>query len=159
MGNGDVAAARRRLGEALQSLQRITSSRRLDLLHAARAGVPISLSEFGVLGRVIDQGPLRMSELAEAGRMHPAALTRHVQALEEAGMIERRADPADRRASVVQATTRGRAARRRMEQVNDEIMAVQLAGWSAAELEDLNERLERLIVALRTPTGPEPAQR
>jgi DNA-binding MarR family transcriptional regulator len=155
MGNGDDAAAERwRLREALQSLQRITSSRHLDLLHAARTGVPIGLSALGVLGRVIDKGPLRMSELAAAGRMHPAALTRHVQALEEEGMIERSPDPTDRRASVVRATTKGRAAHRRMEEVNDEIMAAQLADWSVGELEDLNAHLDRLIVALRRPTAP-----
>ena len=62
-------------------------------------------------------------------------------------------DPADRRVTIVRATAKGRAAHRRMEEVNDEIMAAQLADWSATELDDLNQRLDRLIVALRTPTG------
>ena len=92
-----------------------------------------------------------MSELAAVGRMHPAALTRQVQLLEAEGMIVRRPDPDDRRASVVRATAKGRNAYRRMQAVNDEIMAEQLADWTPEELHDLVDRMDRLIVALRTP--------
>lgn len=147
----DAAEARQRLSEALEALQRITNSQRLDVLHAARSGIPLGFAALGVLGRVIRRGPLRMSELAAVGRMHPAALTRQVQLLEAEGMIVRRPDPDDRRASVVRATTKGRNAFRRMQAVNDEIMAEQLADWTPEELDDLVDRMDRLIVALRTP--------
>ena len=147
----DAAEARQRLRDALEALQRITGSQRFDVLHAARSGIPIGLAALGVLGRVIRRGPLRMSELAAVGRMHPAALTRQVQLLEAEGMIERSADPDDRRVSVVRATPKGRAAYRRMQAVNDEIMAEQLAGWTPEELDELVDRLDQLIVALRTP--------
>jgi hypothetical protein len=44
----------------------------------------------------------------------------------------------------------GRAAHRRVQQANDAIMAEQLSAWSTDELVDLVDRLEHLIVDLRT---------
>jgi DNA-binding MarR family transcriptional regulator len=146
----DGAEARRRLGDALAALRRIIGSQRLDRINAERSGVPIGFAAIAVLGKVIDDGPLRMSDLAEAGRIHPAALTRQVQALEAEGYIERSPDPTDGRAAVVRVTTTGRSAHRRVQQANDAIMAEQLSAWSTDELVDLVDRLEHLIIDLRT---------
>lgn len=146
----DAADARRRLGDALAALRRIIGSQRLDRINAERSQVPIGFAAVAVLGKVIDGGPLRMSDLAQAGRIHPAALTRQVQALEAEGYIERRADPTDGRAQVVRVTAAGRAAHRRVQQANDAIMAEQLSDWSTEELVDLVDRLEQLIIDLRT---------
>ena len=159
-GAAEAADARRRLGDALAALRRIIGSQRLDRINAERSQVPIGFAAVAVLGKVIDDGPLRMSDLAEAGRIHPAALTRQVQALEAEGYIERSPDPTDGRAQVVRVTAAGRAAHRRVQQANDAIMAEQLGEWSADELADLVDRLEQLIVDLRTspearsPRGP-----
>ncbi|MCD9623816.1 MarR family winged helix-turn-helix transcriptional regulator [Rhabdothermincola salaria] len=145
----DPAAARRRLRDALQALHRITGSARLERLNAARSGVSIGYGAVSVLGRVIEGGPIRMSDLAAAGRMHPAALTRQVQALEAEGYVERRADPGDGRASVIVATASGRGAYRRVEASTDAIMAEQLSGWSPTELAALVDQLDRLVGDLR----------
>jgi DNA-binding MarR family transcriptional regulator len=145
----DAVDARRRLRDSLQALHRITGSARLDRNTAARSGVSIGVGAVGVLGRVIGDGPLRMSDLAAAGRMHPAALTRQVQALEAEGYVERRADPADGRASVIAATPSGRAAHRRVQAATDAIMAEQLSGWTPAELQGLVDQLDRLVSDLR----------
>ncbi len=149
-GSEEAAEARRRLGDALAALRRIIGSARLDRINAERSQVAIGFAAVAVLGKVIDDGPLRMSDLAEAGRIHPAALTRQVQALEAEGYIERSPDPTDGRAAVVRVTPSGRAAHRRVQQANDAIMAEQLSDWSTGELVDLVARLERLIIDLRT---------
>lgn len=150
----DPVEARRRLRDALQALHRITGSSRLDRLNAARSGVSIGFAALGVLGRVIDEGPIRMSDLAAAGRMNPAALTRQVQALEAEGYVIRRADPEDGRASVIAATPAGRAAHRRVDAATDSLMAGQLADWSPYELDVLVDQLDRLVTDLRAaPAG------
>jgi DNA-binding MarR family transcriptional regulator len=149
----DAADARGRLSEALGDLRRITSSTRLDRRVTVRSGVPIGFSAFAVLGKVIDDGPIRLSELASAQRMLPAALTRQVQALEAEGYIERRPDPADGRAAVVEVTAAGKAAHRRLHAANDAIMAEQLADWSSDELQGLVDQLERLVHDLRSAPG------
>jgi len=149
-GSADAAEARRRLGDALAALRRIIGSQRLDRINAERSRVVIGFAAVAVLGKVIDDGPLRMSDLATAGRIHPAALTRQVQALEAEGYIERSPDPTDGRAQVVRVTAAGRTAHRRVQQANDAIMAEQLSHWTADELVDLVDRLEHLITDLRT---------
>ena len=111
--------------------------------------MPIGFAAVAVLGHVIESGPLRMSELAEVGRVHPAALTRQVQALEAEGYVERTVDPEDGRAFVVVSTRSGRAVHARIERVNDEIMAAQLDEWSVRELDELADLLDRLILDLR----------
>lgn len=145
--------ARRRLRDALGALRRITGSTRLDRTTAERSGVPIGFAAIAVLGTVIERGPLRMTELADASRMHPAALTRQVNALVADGYLERRADPADGRASVVVVTSAGRGAFRRVQNTNDEIMAEQLQEWTTEDLVDLADRLERLVKDLRSPAA------
>ncbi len=148
-GDAALADARHQLSDALGALQRITGSPRLDRRNAVRSGVPIGFAAIGVLGKVIADGPLRMSDLATAGRMHPAALTRQVQALEAEGYIERRPDPLDGRAAVVHVTAAGRAAHRRVQAANDEIMAEQLMDWSLDDLTGLVAQLDRLVTDLR----------
>jgi len=145
----ETAELLRRLREDMGSLRRITGSQRLDRLIAARSGVSIGVAAVAVLGKVIEDGPMRMTDLAEAVRTQPAALTRQVQALEAEGYVERAADPADGRASVVAATAAGRVAHRRIEAANDELMAEQLDEWSTEELAELVDRLDRLVADLR----------
>jgi len=147
--SSEMSTQLRRLRDEMGSLRRITGSQRLDRLIAVRSGVSIGVAAVAVLGKVIDDGPMRMTDLADAVRTHPAALTRQVQALEAEGYVERSADPTDGRASVVAVTSAGHLAHRRIEAANDELMAEQLDGWTAAELSALVEQLDRLVTDLR----------
>lgn len=154
--HADSAEVMRRLREEMGALRRITGSQRLDRLVAVRSGVSIGVAAVAVLGKVIDEGPIRMTDLADAVRTHPAALTRQVQALEAEGYVERRADPLDGRASVVGVTSVGRVAHRRIEATNDELMAEQLVGWSRDELTALVDQLDRLVADLRAAPASRP---
>jgi DNA-binding MarR family transcriptional regulator len=143
------AASRRRLNDAVIALHRFASSRKLDDVHASRSGVPLNLAAVGVLGRVVEHGPVALWALAGLSGMQPSALSRQVRLLEEAGHIERRPDPSDGRVSVVRATRRGRSAYQRVRRANDELLAAQLAGWTDAEVDHLAELMERLVTDLR----------
>lgn len=140
---------RHRLREHLGALRQITGSQRLERTIAVRSGTAIGVTAVAVLGKVIEDGPLRMSDLADAVRMLPAALTRQVQALEVEGLVERFADPNDGRASVVAATAAGRSVRRRVESARDEIMVEQLSEWTDEDLSTLVVALDRLVTDLR----------
>lgn len=147
------ADLRRQLREQLGAVRRITGSQRLERTIAVRSGTTIGIAAVAVLGKVIDDGPLRMSDLADAVRMHPAALTRQVQTLEAEGLVERSADPQDGRASVVAVTTAGRSVHRRIEAAQDAVMVEQLADWSDEDLGDLVASLDRLVADLRAVPG------
>src|SRR4051794_14037682 len=71
------------------------------------------------LGVLTRHGLMRLSELSEHLRIAPRSTTEVVDGLEGAGLVERRPDPHDRRATLVAVTERGagvakeiRAARR-----------------------------------------------
>lgn len=60
------------------------------------------------LRTVCEQGPLRLSRLADALGIVPRSATQVADALEQRGLIRRDADPADRRATVLVVTPEGR---------------------------------------------------
>lgn len=144
-----AAASRRRLNDAISSLHRFASSRKLDAMHAERAGVDLNLAAYAVLGRVVAHGPVALGELARVTHMQPNALSRQVRLLEEGGHLVRSADPNDARVSVVDATAAGRDAHDRLRRANEAMLARQLREWSADELDDLATRMERLVADLR----------
>lgn len=138
--------------EAIVAIQRITNSRKLDVLRARHSGVPLSLVATGVLRQIVESGPLRAGALAERARMQPAALSRQLRILEEVGCIERLPDPTDGRGALVGPTPEGRRIHRRVRAANEELFAAQLEGWADGELDHLGGLLDRLVTDLRSPT-------
>jgi len=135
-------------------LQRITNSRKLHGVRAARAGVTISPVAGSVLRHIVADGPLRPALLAQHMRMQPSALSRQLKVLESEGYIERVVIPGDKRGWLVRVTRRGRGIVQRLERADEAILAGQLRNWSAADLDTLNELLDRLILDLRAPAPP-----
>lgn len=72
----------------------------------------ISLGWYDVLLE-LDAAPLRMQDLAARAVLSRSRVSRIVTELEAAGLVERRADPSDRRAWLATVTSQGRAAFRR----------------------------------------------
>jgi DNA-binding MarR family transcriptional regulator len=65
------------------------------LRQEAEAG--LSPSTLAALASIERLGPLTMSELCAVERVQPPSMTRIVSGLAEAGLVNRTADPADRR--------------------------------------------------------------
>jgi DNA-binding MarR family transcriptional regulator len=145
------------LQHAIVDLGRITTSRRLGASRAERAGVEIAPAAAAVLRHIVLEGPIRPVALSDHTRMKPPALSRQLKRLEADGLIERVATPDDGRGASLRPTRRGRALQRRLEQADDEILAEQLAGWSASDLASLADLLERFVVDLRTPPPTRPS--
>lgn len=66
-------------------------------------------SQMSALAAVRRHGPLRLSQLATLESVGAPAATRVVASLEDLGLVERRVDEADRRASLVDLTETGAA--------------------------------------------------
>ncbi|MGW4795849.1 MarR family winged helix-turn-helix transcriptional regulator, partial [Nonomuraea sp. NPDC004297] len=85
--------------------------------------------------------PLRMVRLADELRIVPRSLTPVVDALEEAGLVRREVDPANRRSTLLVLTPEGRKtaerARDARRQAGEELFAV----LSGAQREQLGELL------------------
>jgi DNA-binding MarR family transcriptional regulator len=72
-----------------------------------QAGGDLSPTQGAALNTVACHGPLTPSELAAREKIQRPTATRVLARLEEAGLIERTADPADRRSSLVSTTPAG----------------------------------------------------
>ena len=87
-------------------------SRRLR--HGYAAGLaPLGLSpgQARALGAIADAGePLKMVQLADALRIAPRSVTSVIDSLEEAGLVRRETDPANRRSTLLSLTPEGRQA-------------------------------------------------
>jgi DNA-binding MarR family transcriptional regulator len=70
----------------------------------------VTPSQSRALGVLMRHGTLRLSELSEHLRIAARSGTEVVDDLQERGLVERRPDPADRRATLVALTAKGAAA-------------------------------------------------
>jgi len=83
-------------------------------------------------------------DLAGAVGIEGPTLTRHLDGLEQAGLVRRRQDPADRRAVVVELTPEGHAAHARLLEVVIAFDRQLRRGVSADEVTQLGMLLDRL---------------
>jgi DNA-binding MarR family transcriptional regulator len=80
--------------------------------HFVAAGYPDVRPSYGsILLPLFEEDGLRMGELADRARLSKQTMTTMVRLLERDGLVERRADPSDRRASLVFLTERARSFR------------------------------------------------
>jgi MarR family transcriptional regulator, transcriptional regulator for hemolysin len=99
----------------------------------------ISRAQWGVLVRLDRSEGLKQSELAEILDLQPISLTRLLDRLAESGLIERRADPNDRRANRLFLRPAARPLLEQLGELGKDMMAIVLDGLDP----ESNERLLR----------------
>jgi MarR family transcriptional regulator for hemolysin len=92
-------------------------------------------AQWAVLVRLERSEGLKQSELAELLDLQPITLTRLIDRLCENGMIERRADPNDRRAKRLFLTAAARPLMQQLAALGEDVMSVVLEGLSRPEIE------------------------
>ncbi len=138
-----------RIEAAMVELGRMTRSGRADRLRCERAGVEVTGAAQRLIYYLMENGPMRLSELARRTETDPGILTRQVNALEQQGLVARRPDPTDRRAQIVRMLPKGRRIALRLREVQDEVLGGQLAGWTMGDLEQAAGLMEQLIRDIR----------
>ncbi len=101
-------------------------------------------------------GPVRLSEIAQREGLNPTLLSRTVANLVEAGLIERTADPSDRRSAWIAATTAGHEAAEGIRRERTVHLQQALVTLSADDLRVIGAALpafERLIESVRAGNG------
>ncbi|MCO1657018.1 MarR family winged helix-turn-helix transcriptional regulator [Pseudonocardia humida] len=93
--------------ESLPELFRLVNRRLRQLARESLDPWDVTPGQSRALGVLLRGGPLRLSELAERLRIVPRSTTEVVDALQAAGLVERRPDPHDRRAVLVALTDHG----------------------------------------------------
>lgn len=157
----EVAELAQGLHRALSKLFSIL--RRGDPSATAAAG-ELTLAQLSILVTLLDQGPIRMTDLAAHERVRTPTTTVAIRRLEKVGLVKRSRDPSDLRAVLVDITPRGRA-------VHGESLANRRAAFAAmlgqlppADLDILMKALaplERLAFGEPTsgPAGEPPARK
>jgi DNA-binding MarR family transcriptional regulator len=103
-----------------------------------------------VLFELLAEDDLRMSELSERARLAQSTVTEIVTKMEAAGLLRRRRDPHDRRASRVRLTRKARALAPRLDELGRRLHGVFTSELSEREITTLVRLLERLRSALMT---------
>ncbi|CAJ1587644.1 MarR family transcriptional regulator [[Mycobacterium] wendilense] len=108
--------------------------------HPEAAG-ELTLAQLSILVTLLNQGPIRMTELAAHERVRTPTTTVAIRRLEKLGLVKRTKDPSDLRAVLVEITPKGHAQ-------HQEALAQRYASL-AALLRNLSpEDLEMLEAAL-----------
>jgi DNA-binding MarR family transcriptional regulator len=130
------------LNEQLVRLSRTLHSLRTHM--AARAPGDVPWPTYTLLFHLVTGGPRRAGALAECVHVDPSTVSRQVDQLVRMGLVERRADPDDGRATLLAATEAGRALHRRARQFRERMLGQLLAHWPTDDVDRLTELLTRL---------------
>ncbi|MFL6800076.1 MAG: MarR family winged helix-turn-helix transcriptional regulator [Xanthobacteraceae bacterium] len=109
----------------------------------------MSRAKWAVLARMERFEGLKQAELADMLDLQPISLTRLLDSLCEGGLIERRADPEDRRAKRLFLTPAARPLLARLSELGQELMQTALAGLGREQQKDLLARLMAVKENLR----------
>ena len=139
----EPAATRENLGFLLAK----ASQRWNELLYdcfVAAGYADVRPSYGSILVPLLEEDGLRMGELAARARLSKQTMTTMVRLLERDGLVERRADPTDRRASLVFLTERARGFRPIAEATLEELDALVVRTLRARGRDELREALRLL---------------
>lgn len=131
----------------------------IRLTRRIRASVDdgITASQRSTLGTIFHHGSLTVGQIAEIEHVQPPSASKIVAALEQLGYVERSADPADRRCSLISLTQAGREAVNEMRAAGLGFLAGRLAELDprdVATLESSLPALERLLGSSDDTTSP-----
>jgi len=109
----------------------------------AEAAHDVEWSSQILLRHLAHEGPMRASALAETMHSDPSTVSRQVATMVKDGLLERRADPEDGRASILALTPKADAVIAEHERVRLAHFAAMLSDWDERELSQFAALLRR----------------
>ena len=107
------------------------------------AGAPLSRAGLAAL-RIVDRhGPMPVTEVSRRLGVDQSTASRQIRPLEEANLLDREADPADRRVAWLQVTPAGVALLERVRALRLRDLEVVLRSWSRRDRAQLASLLDR----------------
>ncbi|OJZ69072.1 MarR family transcriptional regulator [Mycobacterium paraffinicum] len=132
------------LAEGLhRALSKLFSILRRGDPSGAAAG-ELTLAQLSILVTLLDQGPIRMTDLAAHERVRTPTTTVAIRRLEKLGLVKRSRDPSDLRAVLVDITPRGRAVHGESLANRRASLAAMLSQLPPADLDTLMQALAPL---------------
>jgi DNA-binding MarR family transcriptional regulator len=125
------------LSTVRKAAARIEANTRSDMESATRL----------LLRTVAELGPIRTTALAESVHSDLSTVSRQTASLVATGLLERRSDPADGRASLLALTPAGEAATAEHDRARAGFYDQVLNGWTPAELRQFGAMLARFTAS------------
>lgn len=129
------------LGEQLNAL--LSASRAVTTEMAASFDAELQPAAYHIVQWLHAFGPAQASHVADALAMDRSATSRLVRQLKQAGIVESRPDPADRRGVMLSLTDQGSDKMRATIKHKGEVFRRRLDGWSEADLRLFTTLLRR----------------
>jgi len=149
------------LAEGLhRTLSKLFSILRRGDPSGSAAGADLTLAQLSILVTLLDQGPIRMTDLAAHERVRTPTTTVAIRRLEKIGLVKRSRDPSDLRAVLVDITPRGLAVHRESLTNRIAALAALLSQLSESDVDTLTKALAPLerLASSEPVTGPEDVQ-
>lgn len=143
-GDGSVAT----VADSVIGLLRTVRRSKARLM--AAAGDDVDSATQLLLRTIAVEGSMRASALAAGVQSDLSTVSRQVAVLVTRGLLERQADPADGRASLLVVTDAGRSMLAEREQARSAFFQEVLSGWSAEERGQFAHLLNRFTAAYDT---------
>jgi DNA-binding MarR family transcriptional regulator len=118
--------------------------RYVNRFEARTAEIPLNLAQAKALVRLEKNEGVSQARLAELAEVDPMTMVRILDRMEAEGLLERRPDPADRRARCLYLTAKAKPILDEIWRLSDEIRAEIFVGVSKEERERFMGVLERL---------------
>ena len=116
-----------------------------------RSGDPETSARAFLLGHVDRLAPGRATDVADSTALDLSTVSRHLRALEDAGLLTRSPDPDDRRASLLTVTDAGRVFLADAVRARTAMLASATSHWPADDVSTLSQLMTRLAHDLETP--------
>ena len=132
--------------ELASELQRVLSKVYSVMRHTGRTSTSgdLTLAQLSILLTLLDQGPIRMTDLAAHERVRTPTTTVAIRRLEKLGLVKRSRDPSDLRAVLVDITPEGLAQHRESLASRQAHLAALLSKLNQDELEVLTKAIAPL---------------
>jgi DNA-binding MarR family transcriptional regulator len=123
-----------------------------SLATAATRGMAraFDVNRVGLLRIVVERGAIMPGEAAAILDLPASSVTRHAQALADAGQVRMERNPADARSCLLRPTGAGRAELDALDEAGAEVFAGVVADWSDADIRAMTRLAERLNASWAT---------
>jgi len=108
------------------------------------ASIGVTGAQWKVLFKLTLKPGLRQTDLADLLDIEPITLTRIIDRLQEAGLVERTPDPTDRRAWRLHVTEKAQPVVGKLRAIADEMTAEAFAGLDPQDIEVMRQVLARV---------------
>lgn len=121
----------------------------VDEVLIRKAGIRLDRALFPLLVGIERFGPIGIVDLAERAGRDYTTVSRQVGKLEDLGLVERRAQPADKRVREAMITPKGKVMTDAVDAAREQIGRQILENWEPAEVETLIRLMRKLTGALQ----------